>query len=621
MCNKCLPEHNTSTECGKQYMDPIPVSPSLTLPMSVIKHDHLKTNLDRKAVVLCLLSILVGILAGLIAKVFTALIGLITNLTYYGKFSARFSSPAGNHLGYFAIIVPIVGGLVVGVMARYGSAGIRGHGIPEAMEQILSNESRIPPRLIILKPLSAAVSIGTGGPFGAEGPIISTGGALGSFVGQILHTTASERKTLLAAGAAAGMAATFGAPVSAVFLAIELLLFELKPASLSAVVLACASAEVVRMVLTSSAPMFPMGHVAPANLTALMVYSCVGVAAGLLSVLITKLVYAIEDGFDKLPIHWAWWPALGGLAVGITGLISPNTLGVGYYNIDALVSGKLIGIGALLLCMFKLISWSVALGSGTSGGTLAPLFTIGGGVGSVLGLTAANLFPHAGVDVRVAALVGMASMFAGASRAVLTSILFAFEVTHQQQCLLPLLIGCMLAYIVSSLFMRETIMTEKIARRGVTVPTQYSADYFDHMKVSDVVNKSLVVLQAEMSISEAKMWIKEQPAQMLHHQYPVKKKGELLGIVSLKDIFCAPLDGVHIGEIAQNNRSAITENAPLSQAADAMVELNAGCIPVVSADNPNELIGIITRADLLLAHERKMHENQKVMRHIHLKMR
>ncbi len=366
MCNKCLPEHNTSTECGKQYMDPIPVSPSLTLPMSVIKHDHLKTNLDRKAVVLCLLSILVGILAGLIAKVFTALIGLITNLTYYGKFSARFSSPAGNHLGYFAIIVPIVGGLVVGVMARYGSAGIRGHGIPEAMEQILSNESRIPPRLIILKPLSAAVSIGTGGPFGAEGPIISTGGALGSFVGQILHTTASERKTLLAAGAAAGMAATFGAPVSAVFLAIELLLFELKPASLSAVVLACASAEVVRMVLTSSAPMFPMGHVAPANLTALMVYSCVGVAAGLLSVLITKLVYAIEDGFDKLPIHWAWWPALGGLAVGITGLISPNTLGVGYYNIDALVSGKLIGIGALLLCMFKLISWSVALGSGTS---------------------------------------------------------------------------------------------------------------------------------------------------------------------------------------------------------------------------------------------------------------
>lgn len=619
MSNSSLSEENTSTEHIDQNVEQIPVSPSLALPISMVTHDHQKPNMHGRDVYICIVCMCVGILSGVIAKVLTSLIGGITNLAYYGKFSLHFSSPAGNHLGYFAIAVPVIGGLIVGVMARYGSAGIRGHGIPEAMEQILTNESRIPPRLIFLKPLSAAISIGTGGPFGAEGPIIATGGALGSFVGQLLHTTATERKTLLAAGAAAGMTATFGSPISAVFLAIELLLFELKPASLCAVALACGSAEAVRTALSASAPMFPMGGVAPPHLSALIVYSCVGVLVGLIAVWVTKLVYAIEDSFDKLPIHWALWPALGGLVVGLIGLISPDTLGVGYFNIDALVSGKLIGITALLLCMLKLVSWSVALGSGTSGGTLAPLFTIGGGLGSVLGLIAASLFPHAGVDIRVAALVGMASMFASASRAVLTSILFAFEVTHQDQCLLPLLLACIAAYIVSSLLMTETIMTEKIARRGVTVPSHYAADYFDHMKVSEVVNKSLVVLQAQMSIIEAKKWLEEQPAEMLHNHYPVMNQEELLGIVTLKDIFCKHVNGLQLREIIQYNPSVITENTQLREAADVMVNQKVGCLPVVAVEYPHKLIGIITRADLLSAHERKLYESKKATRHITFK--
>jgi H+/Cl- antiporter ClcA len=318
------------------------------------------------------------------------------------------------------------------------------------------------------------VSIGTGGPFGAEGPIIATGGAIGSLVGQLIHTTASERKVLLAAGAAAGMTATFGTPVSAVLLAVELLLFEFKARSLIAVAFACAAAAAGRSFLLGNAPVFsmpPVSHVGPASVAG---YVLVGAISGLASIYVTRLVYWIEDLFDHLPIHWMWWPALGGLVVGLVGLAVPHTLGVGYDNIEQILDGSLSGQVLLFFCIAKLISWSIALGSGTSGGTLAPLFTIGGGLGAISGslLSKSSLF-HT-VDARMAALVGMAAMFAGSSRAFLASLLFAYESTHQQSALLPLLGGCAAAYLLSSLLMRNTIMTEKIVRRGIVVPAEYA---------------------------------------------------------------------------------------------------------------------------------------------------
>ncbi len=297
--------------------------------------------------------------------------------------------------------MPIAGAIVVGFMARYGSKAIRGHGIPEAMEQVLLNESRIPARMTFLKPLSAAIAIGTGGPFGAEGPIIATGGALGSLVGQIVKTTPDERKTLLAAGAAAGMAATFGSPVSAVLLAIELLLFEYRPRSIIPVALATVTATGVRIAFVGAAPVFPMPELSPPSGGALAAYVTIGAAIGVASVYVTKLVYWVEDAFEKLPVHWMWWPAIGSVAVGVCGIVAPHTLGVGYDNIEHIVSGELAGQAMLFLCAVKLVSWSVSLGSGTSGGTLAPLFTIGGGLGSGLGLLLSKLLPGAAVDVRV----------------------------------------------------------------------------------------------------------------------------------------------------------------------------------------------------------------------------
>jgi H+/Cl- antiporter ClcA len=417
-----------------------------------------------------LLSMCLAGAVGLIAFGLTRLIALVTQLSFFGRFSTTWVSPAGNHLGLWVIPLPIIGGLIVGAMARWGSRAIRGHGIPEAMEQVLTNESRIPPRMIWLKPLSSAIAIGTGGPFGAEGPIIATGGALGSFVGQWLPVTADERKTLLAAGAAAGMAAIFASPLAAVLLSIELLLFERRTRSLVPVCMAAAVGAAVHMLIEGSGPVFPMSPVATPSVTALAMYIMMGLVFGVLGVCVTRLVYGLEDAFERLPIHWMWWPAIGGVAVVVIGYAVPSTLGVGYENIIAVIGGNL-GIGTLaLLAVAKLASWSIALGSGTSGGTLAPLFTIGGATGALLGVALAH-WPATQVDPRLAALIGMAALFAGAARAMLTAAVFVFETTLQANTLLPLLAASVAAYLVSGLLMQHTIMTEKIARRGVHVPT------------------------------------------------------------------------------------------------------------------------------------------------------
>jgi H+/Cl- antiporter ClcA len=450
----------------------IPLAPSLD---QSLVDAHMPTRLPllgTRVLYIGVLAILLGLVVGVVAKLLTMLIGLITNLAFHQTWSTAFGRPAGHHLGAWVIVVPVAGGLVVGAMARWGSRAIRGHGIPEAMEQVLTNESRIPARMTWLKPLSSAVAIGTGGPFGAEGPIIATGGALGSLLGQRLPVTADERKTLLAAGAAAGLAAIFSAPVSAVLLSIELLLFERRARSLLPVALAAATGTGVRFALEGPGPVFPMPALAAVAPQALVVYALLGMLMGVAGVFITRLAYGIEDAFEKLPIHWMWWPALGGLVVGAVGYVMPGTLGVGYENITDVISGHLGIMAMALLAVAKLLSWSVALGSGTSGGTLAPLFTIGGALGGVCGWALAA-WPPLHVDPHMAALIGMAALFAGASRALMTSAVFVFETTMQPHALLPLLAACTTAYLVSGLMMRHTIMTEKIARRGVHVPTDF----------------------------------------------------------------------------------------------------------------------------------------------------
>ncbi len=602
-----MPDPHETTGAGSSIEGALPVAPSMAPALDAAHMPVDVRPVDGRVAWICGLSIAIAIAAGFIAQILTRLIGLITNLAFYGRLSSAFTSPAGNHLGAAVIAVPVVGGIIVGLMARYGSKAIRGHGIPEAMEQVLTNQSRIPPRITFLKPLSAAVAIGTGGPFGAEGPIIATGGALGSLVGQILHTTAAERKTLLAAGAAAGMAATFGSPVAAVLLAVELLLFELRARSLIPVALAAAAATAVRIALVGTAPAFAAGDFLPANAASLACYALIGALVGVSSVAVTKLVYAIEDGFEKLPIHWMWWPALGGVAVGVVGLIAPHTLGVGYDNIDHILSGRLTITAIVVLCAWKFVSWSISLGSGTSGGTLAPLFTIGGGVGAALGAAVVALAPGVGLDVRVAALVGMASMFAGASRAVLASIVFAFETTRQPIALLPLLAGGVTAHFLSSLLMRNSIMTEKIARRGVRVSSEYAADLLDQLLVKDSATRQPVTFDADTTADGARAWLASGAAGSDHQGYPVvERDGRVIGVLTRRDLLAPSATG-ELRRLVRRPPVVVFTDSSLRQALDQMLTAGVGRLVVVERAAPTRAVGILTRSDLLGAHGPRRH--------------
>ncbi len=587
----------------------LPVAPTLGPTLEAAHVTGRRAVADGRVVLVSVVAVFVAVLASLAAWLLTTLIAVVTQLAWFGRLSTQPASPATNALGLLGVGVPVIGGLLVGMMARFGSEKIRGHGIPEAMEQVLVNESRIPPRLTFLKPASAAIAIGTGGPFGAEGPIIATGGALGSLVGQLLETTPQERKTLLAAGAAAGMAATFGTPVAAVLLAVELLLFELRPRTLVPVAFAAATAMAVRVSHAGSAPFFPMPALVTPGSVAFACYVAIGAVTGLASVAVTRAVYGMEDAFSKLPIHWMWWPALGGIVVGLVGLVAPRTLGVGYDNIGALVSGRIAVSAAIVLCSWKLVSWLVALGSGTSGGTLAPLFTIGGGLGAALGAAASLAFPDAGIELRLAALIGMAALFGGASRAVLASVVFAFETTLAPGAILPLLGGCTAAFLVSCLWMRDSIMTEKIARRGVRVPFEYAADHLAHVLAGEAATRDVCALRADQTVGEARAWLDSGARGSSHQGFPVLDTEErLVGVVTRRDLASHAASGAPLSGVATRPAMVVHEDDTLRQAADLMALTGVGRLPVVRSDAPDRLAGIVTRSDLVDAHRRRLTE-------------
>ncbi|MFI5138130.1 MAG: chloride channel protein [Sphingobacteriales bacterium] len=563
-------------------------------------------------------SIIVAAAISFIAKLLVWLINLVTNIAFYGSVSASFHSPAANHLGLWVIIVPAIGGIIVGLMALYGSTAIRGHGIPEAMEQILTNQSRIKPSITFLKPISSAIAIGTGGPFGAEGPIIATGGALGSTIGQLFKISSNERKVLLAAGATAGMAAIFGTPIAAVFLAIELLLFEFSPKTILPVALACITGAAGHHLLFDTGPVFPMPNLATPSNTALAIYSFIGLITGFLSLGLTKIVYVVEDAFEKLPVHWMWWPAIGGLAVGLTGYFAPHTLGVGYDNIINILSGTLTLLVVVRLCFFKFLSWAIALGSGTSGGTLAPLLTIGGAAGAISGIVIMHLFPHSGLNIPMAALVGMSAMFAGASRAYLTSITFALEATMQSHALLPLLGACTASYIVSFFLMENTIMTEKIARRGVSTPDSFEADLLGKLTVAQVTNHDGIVLDPKKTLNETRDWLKAKstPANC----YVVAdENGTFLGTVNSSDIFRGSVDPKSLlGDITGGAHVFVQGNDTLRTAVELLTKHNAEALAVLDAVN-HKVAGVLSCRDIVSAYSGQRQENEYAHIHISLK--
>ncbi|HUJ58196.1 MAG TPA: chloride channel protein [Kofleriaceae bacterium] len=577
------------------------VAPSLSATLGREDVEQVPAIMDRRDAVVAGYATAIGLAAYGVAEVLIRAIALVTNVAFYQRWSFSTVSPAGNSLGYFVVAVPVIGGIIVGLMARFGSRAIRGHGIPEAMEQILTNESKIPLRLTFLKPASAAIAIGTGGPFGAEGPIIATGGALGSVFGQLVKVSASERKTLLAAGAAAGMAAIFGTPIAAVLIAIELLLFEYRARSVVPVALAAAAAGGLRVIFHGGGPVFEMPELAAPNAASGITATVAGAIVGLSSTYITRIVYWIEDRFEELPVHWMWWPAIGAVAVGVIGVFEPRTLGVGYDNITGALAGNFTTTAIEALCAAKLVSWAIALGSGTSGGTLAPLMTFGSGMGWLLAHAASQVFPYAGIDPRVGALVGMTAMFAGASRALMASIAFALESTQQIHCVVPIVAGVSLAYFASCIMMRTTIMTEKLARRGVRVAGEYDVDPLAHVVVDEIASRDLRVIEADQLVSAA---LGELRARRERHQaYPVVRGGVLVGVITARELLAADGDPP-VGRLLERKPVSVFPGDTVRTAVDRMSREHVGRLVVVDSADPTRAIGIVTRSDIIGAFTR-----------------
>ncbi|HET6679648.1 MAG TPA: chloride channel protein [Gemmatimonadaceae bacterium] len=595
----------------------LPIAPSLSPTLDRLSDDEMHVpapsrTAGRREVLVAGLAMVVALVAALAAQFLMALIGLVTNLAFYGEFSFAVAEGGIHGAPLLILLVPVLGALVVGVLARYGSRAIRGHGIPEVMERVLHGDSEIPARVMLLKPLSAAVAIGTGGPFGAEGPIIATGGAMGSLFGQIAKVTIDERKVLLAAGAAAGMAATFGSPVSAVLLAVELLLFEYRARSLIPVALAASVAAAVRLIFAGSAPIFPTPAVAPAGAWALAVYVLLGACLGLAGALITRFAYQVEDAFDwigkRFGIHWMWWPALGAVVVGVVGVIEPRTLGVGYDNIVGALDGTIAGRALLMLAVLKFVSWVIYLGSGTSGGTLAPLFTIGGGLGAWSGSLLARFAPGIGVEVATAGLVGMAAIFAGASHALLASVVFAFETTRQPMGLLPILAGASAGYLASLMFAPHSIMTEKLARRGTPVRTGYAVDHLERMLVRDMATYPVVTVSADEPLGEVRTRLSAPARRRGHQAFPVvDQSNRVIGVLTRHDLLDGGQDETTLVRALVKRRPVIAfDDNTLREAADQMVLHHVGRLPVVRRSEPGVLVGILTRTDLLMAHNTRL---------------
>ncbi len=563
------------------------------------------------------LAVLVGLCAGGAAWVLYSLIGLVTNFVFYQRLGFDLPSLAHQSLGLWILIVPSLGGLVVGLMIKFGTSRVRGHGIPEAMEAVLANRSRIAPRVAILKPLSAAVAIGTGGPFGAEGPIIQTGGALGSVIGQLIDTTAAERKVLLACGAGAGMAAVFGTPIAGIILAIELLLFEFRSRSFIPLVIATTLATEVRYHLLGRGPIFQMQPAHYDVISGLPFYLLLGLLCGLVAVALTDGLYRVEDFFESLSLDEMWWPALGGLVLGVCGYLMPRVLGVGYDTITEILNGHFaLGLLAALL-LLKSIAFLVSLGSGTSGGLLAPTFMVGASLGGAFALAVNAVVPGAHLDPGAYALVGMAAVFASAARATFTLFVFAFEITRDFNSILPLMLVCVIADAVSIKLMKQTILTRKLARRGLTVPQEFEVDALQQVTVGEMMDREPPTVPASMKLSDLADRLADQDPELSRHEgLPVvDAAGRLVGIVTHGDVLRRLEQGadrdMDVLSVGTRDLVVAYPDELVHDAVLKMLHHDVGRLPVVERKDPGHLIGYLGRSATLEARLRRLQEERE----------
>ncbi len=591
-------------------------------PTPTVDHDLGDYTATSRMLLLAGLAVVIGAVSAGLAWALLRLIDFFTNLFYFQDISFAERIPAEATLGWLAVLVPIIGGLILGVMARFGSERIRGHGIPEAIEAIMINGSRIGGRVAVLKPISSAISIGSGGPFGAEGPIIMTGGAAGSLLAQFFRFSSSERKTLMIAGAASGMAAVFSAPVAALALAVELLLFEFKPRSLFPVAVASIVAAVLRRPLLGDGPIFPVPqHMAALDGQLLLFCVIAGLAAGVLALALTRMVYLAEDAFAMLPIHWMWWPAIGGVAIGIGGVIFPEALGVGYGVIGRLLQGDASLYLILGVLLVKSTIWAIPLGAGTSGGVLAPLLMMGAALGALEG----RIFPDYGPGFW--ALIGMCAILGGTMRVPFTALLFTLELTHDVGMLAPLLVATVIAYGLTVLAMPRSILTEKISRRGYHVTREYSVDPLEVLTVREVMRTSVVALPVGLDVDTLREIAGRNEGVRAQHLYPVLDDEErLVSVVTRREL----RERLHDPALVTSPRplEALSAREPevaypgerLRDVVARMADTGLTAFPVVDRDDPSRLAGLIGMQDLFRARERQLSDERHRERWLRIRL-
>ncbi|HEY8996282.1 MAG TPA: chloride channel protein [Edaphobacter sp.] len=561
-------------------------------------------SVDARIITVSVLAAVLGAVSSVLAWILLELIGLGTNLFYYHRFRFEEIEPSQHHMGWWAVFMPILGGLMVGLIARYGSTKVRGHGMPEAVEVIVFNGGRVQPRVAVLKPLATAISIGSGGPFGAEGPVIMTGGAVGSVLGQLLPVTDAERMVLMVAGASAGMAAAFSCPMSATLLAVELLLFEWRPRSLVPVAIACVTAGAIRRLLLGPGPIFPMQPTTVAIHHAAMLGAlAMGLIAALVCTALSKGIHYAERWFESLPIHWMWWPALGGVVVGLGGLVFPQSLGVGYDVIREILTGD---VGWKLLAgvlIVKSASWIVALGSETAGGILAPLLMIGGAMGLAFGHLLTPISSGAW------AVVGMTSILAAALGTPLTAAMLAVELTHNGGLMLPVLLACVTSYAISALLQPRSMLTEGLSRKGLHLSREYGVDPLETVMVREVMHTSVFALHETATRKDAVDWLARMNQRgseswsHWQHIFPLlDEERKLTAILTRSQMIASAQAGNDAHPLIDDGISDPVTIGPwetLRLAAEKMANLKLRSFPVI--DDEGKLEGILNIEDLLEA--------------------
>ncbi len=555
----------------------------------------------RRLLLLTALAAALGLLGGGAAYLLLNLIGLITNIALFGEFAWEAPSFTQLVAGPRIIVSVLVGAVLVSLLAKW-SPVIRGHGIPETMEAILTKQARIAPRTAVAKPLSGAIAIGTGGPFGAVGPIIVTGGSLGSLIGQVVPVSPSERKILLASGAAAGMAATFGTPIAAVVLAIELLLFEFSTRAFIPLVVASTVATGVHNLLIETGPLFDVPPHDFSGLAHLPLFAVLGLLCGLLAVVVSKGLFQVEKLYRALPVGEFWHPIIGALGFGVVGLFVPRALGVGYDVIGDALTGQ-VAVGTLAVLMIgKLIAWWIALGSGTSGGTLAPVLVVAATFGALVGSAFEALIPELALGAGAFAVVAMAATFGAATRATFASIIFVFEITRDYEIILPLMGASVIADLVAGAMLDESLMTEKLARRGIRVRGEYEVDVLRTVPITAIMSREVETLPMDATVGD----VRSRFQTATHSAYPVvTDDGELTGIVARRDILGAEEDdAAAIDEVASADVVTVPDDAFAYTAMQSMLEGGFGHVPVL--DRQQRLVGIVTRTDVVRTRMRQI---------------